>query len=386
MMSAVSVAIATTWLLGLLMLPLLGSLLRSGVPGIKEWLSANGVLIVALPLLLLRGHIPDVVSIVVANVLVALAGILLYAGFAHFLHRPARWPLLFACVAMTAPAFAYWRYVVDSIPVRVAISTGFTAAICIAIAVVVARYRRVGRARYTYVATMVVTVLFAVSQAARGIYFMTLGHISNALTFDTTVNVVLLCVGAAIMPVLLMCAMMMVHAALLSEARDAVNRDFLTGALSREGFASVARVLLEQADRSRSPLACLIVDLDHFKAINDTFGHIGGDKVLCEFVALVRSTLRAGDALGRIGGEEFAILMPGVTLDRARALAERLRNAAMLHAVVTDSGTCTYSLSGGLAIRLPGETLDQLMMRADRALYQAKVAGRNRLCVDAPPF
>jgi diguanylate cyclase (GGDEF)-like protein len=383
MTSAVSVTLGTTWLLGLLTLPLLGSLLRSSVSGIREWMAADVALLVAVPLLLLRDRIPDFISIVIANTLVALAGVTLYAGFARFLRRPVSWRLLFAYVAMAALALAYWRYVINSIPLRVVVSTWFTATICMAVAIVVARYRSKEQARYPYVATMGVAVVFAVCQVARGIYFMTLDHVSNALSFDTTMNVVLLCVGAANMPVLLMCAMMMVHDALLSNARAAVNRDFLTGALSREGFASVARVLLAEADRSLSPLACLIVDLDHFKSINDTFGHTGGDKVLCEFVGLVRSTLRANDSLARVGGEEFAILMPGVALDQARSLAERLRNAAMLHSVVTDNGICAYSLSGGLAIRLPGETLDQLTMRADRALYQAKVSGRNMLCVDA---
>jgi diguanylate cyclase (GGDEF)-like protein len=383
MMPAVSVALASTWLLGLLMLPLLGSLLRSGVAGVREWLAADALLIVAVPLLLLRGRIPDVISIVLANVLLALVGMTLYAGFARFLHRPVRWPLLLTCVAMTAPALAYWRYVVDSIPMRVAISTGFAAAMCIAVAVIMAGHQSTGRARYPYITTMWVTVIFAVCQVVRGIYFITLDHVSNALTFNDTMNVVLLCVGAANVPVLLMCGMMMVHDALLSDARDAVNRDFLTGALSREGFASVARTLLAEADHNASPLACLIVDLDHFKSINDTFGHAGGDKVLCEFVGLVRSTLRASDAVGRLGGEEFAILMPGTVLDHAKSLAEQLRSAAMRHSVETDKGACSYTLSGGLAIRLSGETLDQLTLRADRALYQAKVSGRNRLCVDA---
>jgi diguanylate cyclase (GGDEF)-like protein len=356
------------------------------MPGIREWLAGDVALILAIPLLLLRGHISDVLSIVVANVLVALSGATLYAGFARFLQRPPRWPLLSACVAITAPALAYWRYAVDSTPMRVVVSTVFTAAICMAIAALVARHRSEDRSRYPYVATVWVAMIFAACQLIRGIYFMTLDRVPNALTFDATANVVLLCVGAAIMPVMLMCGMMMMHDALLSHARDAVNRDFLTGALSREGFVSVARGLLAQADNSRTPLACLIVDLDHFKSINDTFGHTGGDEVLRGFVGLVRSTLRAGDALGRIGGEEFAILMPGAALDHAQSLAERLRNAAVAHTVVTDKGMCRYSLSGGLAIRLPGETLDQLTMRADRALYQAKVSGRNTLCVDALPY
>ncbi|RDS83691.1 GGDEF domain-containing protein [Dyella monticola] len=381
-MSAVSVAIATTWLLGLLMLPLLGSLLRSGVPGVRQWLDADVLLIIAMPLLLLRGRIPDFISIVVANVLIALAGVTLYAGFARFMHRPARWPRLFACVAIMALGATYWRYGVDSIPMRVVLSTGFTAAVCVAIAVVVARYRSAGRAPYLYAATTGVALIFAACQILRGSYFLSVNHVSNALTFDTTANVVLLCVGAAIMPVLLMCGMMMVHDTLLSEARDAVNRDFLTGALSREGFTSVARTLLAEADHNDAPLACLLVDLDHFKSINDTFGHTGGDQVLREFVALMRTVLRTSDALARIGGEEFAILMPDIALDRAQSLAEQLRNAATRHAVVIDGGTCTYSLSGGLAMRLPGETLDQLTVRADRALYQAKISGRNRLCID----
>lgn len=387
MISAVSVALATTWLLGLLMLPLLGSLLRSGVPGVRDWLAADAALIVAMPLFLLRGHIPDFLSIVIANVLIALASVTLYAGFARFLHRRVPWTLLWICVAMMAPAMAYWRYVVDSIPVRVLLSMSFTAAGCIALAVIMLRHRSISRARYPYVITAGVCLVFAICHMTRGIYFMVQHHVLNALSFDSTLNVVLLCMGAANMPVLLMCGMTMVHETLLSDARSAINRDFLTGALSREGFASVAQALLAAADRHRSSLACLIVDLDHFKSINDTYGHTGGDKVLCEFVGLVRSTLRPGDAIGRIGGEEFAILLPGVAAQHAQSLAERLRDATTRHAVVTDNGTCSYSLSGGLASRSPGETLEQLMARADRALYQAKVSGRNRLCVDAhePP-
>lgn len=381
-MSAVSVALATTWLLGLLMVPLLGSLLRSGVPGVREWLIADATLIAAMPLLMLRGHISDFMSIVVPNILVPLASVTMYAGFARFLHRPPRWPLLLTCVAIIVPPLVYWTYIAGSIPARVAIATGFTAATCIMIAVLVGRHRAKGRLRYPTIVTVCVSVVFAGCQVARGAYFLTLHNVSNALTFETIPNVVLLCVGAAIAPVLLMCGMMMVHDALLLNARDAANRDFLTGALSREGFASSAALLLANAERNGSPLACLIVDLDHFKAINDTFGHIGGDTVLREFVGLVRAKLHPGDVMARIGGEEFVILMPDATPDGALASAEKLLNAATRHVIGTDNGTCTYSISGGLASKSPGESLDQLMVRADRALYQAKVSGRNRLCID----
>jgi diguanylate cyclase (GGDEF)-like protein len=380
-MSAVSVALATTGLLSLLMLVLLGSLLRSGVPGIGEWFAANAALTAALPLLLARNRIPDSVSIVVANVLVALAGATLYAGFARFLKRSVHWPWLLACTAATGLAMSYWRYVVDSIPMRVMISATFTAAVCMAIAVVAVRHHRVSHASYPYLATAILATIFAVSSAARGLYFSTLQETSSPLMFDTTANIILLCVGAATMPVLSMCAILMVHDSLLMEARNTANHDFLTGALSRKGFEAVTRMRFARADEDNLPLSFLIVDLDHFKAINDTFGHAGGDTVLRAFVEAMRRNLHPDDVLGRLGGEEFAILLPRATLGDAQAIADRLRVEASTHPVMTEAGPCRYSISGGLAFRLQGESLDQLSMRADRALYQAKVSGRNKVCV-----
>lgn len=380
-MAAVSVALASTALFGLLMLVLLGSLLRSGVPGVLEWFAANAVLTAALPLLLARGRISDVVSVLVANFLVALAGSVLYAGFARFLGRPVRWPWLLLVTLSTVPALAYWRYAVDSIPARVMVSTFFTAAICFATAFLVARNREADRARYPYVVTVVLATIFGLCQLARGLYFSALPGASSPLMFTTNINVILLCVGAAIMPVMSMCAMLMVHDALLADARKAVNHDFLTGALSRTGFQAMARKCFAEADQHGAPLSLLIVDLDRFKTINDTFGHAGGDSVLREFAALTRVHLRRDDALARLGGEEFAILLPRTALADARRVAERLRSEASRHAVSTDAGPCRYSISGGLAMREQGETLDRLTTRADRALYAAKLAGRDRVCL-----
>jgi diguanylate cyclase (GGDEF)-like protein len=170
-------------------------------------------------------------------------------------------------------------------------------------------------------------------------------------------------------------------------AAYAANHDFLTGALSRRGFEAIAGPAVIQSDRESLPLSLVIFDVDRFKAINDTFGHAGGDRVLREVVGLMRRNLRPHDVLGRLGGEEFAIVLPCTTVGGAREIAERLRSEALKHQVSTDAGACNYSISGGVASRLPGETLDQLVMRADRALYEAKASGRNRVCViDNPSF
>jgi diguanylate cyclase (GGDEF)-like protein len=103
--------------------------------------------------------------------------------------------------------------------------------------------------------------------------------------------------------------------------------------------------------------------------------------VLREFVRVTQMQLRRSDVLGRVGGEEFAVLLPATELDDARRLAERLRNAVIAQPVTTAAGPCTYSISGGLAGWRLGDTLDHLSARADTALYEAKRSGRNRVCI-----
>lgn len=151
-MSAVTVALATTALFGLLTLVLLGSLARTQAAGVREWFAANVMLSVSLALILARGLVPDLLSIVIANGLLLLSGVTLYAGYARFLKIPPHWPWLALLTALTLPALTYWRYAVDSLPMRVAITALFSGAVCIAIAAVVLLRRRTGQSRYPYLA------------------------------------------------------------------------------------------------------------------------------------------------------------------------------------------------------------------------------------------
>ena len=128
-----AVAIATSALMSTVLLVLLGSLLRSGIPGVLEWIAANLAMVIALPLVLMRGRIPDALSIVAANMLMALSAVTYYAGCARFLGRPARWPALTASLLPLGIALVYWRYAVDSIPIRVLVTTLFSAAVCVAL-------------------------------------------------------------------------------------------------------------------------------------------------------------------------------------------------------------------------------------------------------------
>ena len=374
------VAIATSALMSFVLLGLLGSLLRAGKAGIAEWFGANLAVVVALPLILLRGKIPDALSVVVANVLLALGGAAYYAGCARFLGRRPQWPILLAGVTAVGVAVIYWRYAVDSIPMRGFSTTLFSGAFCTALVWMLLRHSPAGRSTYPYRVTAIIAFVFGVCQLIRGVYFLTLHAASNPSMFATAGSVLLLVVAAAIMPILSMSAMLMVHDALLADARDAANRDFLTGALSRQGFEALARRHVGRVLRHARPLALLILDLDHFKRINDTLGHAAGDAVLRAFVQMAQAQLRPTDVLGRIGGEEFALLLPDTDSGNAMHLADRLRKAAAAHVVMAGAQSCRYSLSGGVAVWQPGESFDRLSARADRALYDAKHQGRDRIC------
>lgn len=405
---------SATTLLSLAMLLVLGSLLRTGVPGTREWFACNVAVVIALPLAMLRGAIPDIVSIVLANVVLGLSGALYYAGCARLLGRSPHWRRQLAGVALLAVALANWRYVEDNLPMRVVAATAYATIMFLAVAVLLLQHRPPRRSPYHYWFTAALAILFAACQAARGIYFMTLPTPPGPHMIDNIWNVALLTIGTIVMPVMTMAAIMMVHDAMFADVEDAANHDHMTGALSRRRLEAMGRELTEGAarrkralpkmssrpsslsglragNRSRNrpytralarQLSYLLIDLDHFKKINDTYGHAGGDTVLREFTRMVRASLRDGDALGRLGGEEFGILLPDTDAVASLAIAERLREQSEAHLVQGNFGACHYNISIGVSTWIEGESFDNLSVRADRALYQAKNAGRNRVCTD----
>jgi diguanylate cyclase len=160
------------------------------------------------------------------------------------------------------------------------------------------------------------------------------------------------------------------HAALRRMART----DALTGALNREGLAAAA-------GGDPGPAGVIVADLDHFKSINDRFGHAGGDAVLREFTRRSAGLLPEGALLARLGGEEFGIVLPGHAPNATAYLAERLRHAVGATPVPWREAAIPVTVSVGVARRAGGESLHEAIDRADQALYAAKTAGRNRVRV-----
>ncbi|MGA9423372.1 MAG: GGDEF domain-containing protein, partial [Rhodanobacteraceae bacterium] len=178
--------------------------------------------------------------------------------------------------------------------------------------------------------------------------------------------------------IILAAAMVRVHVrgfVLDQRLRGAAFFDHLTGVLSRHRFFELGKQAVERTNSGGGVLSALYVDADRFKRLNDEFGHEAGDEALVLMAGALCTELRAGDLLGRLGGEEFAVLLPGVSLEQAAQTAERLRRAISR----IDYRQRSLSVSIGVAALKPGQDLDGVLRVADAALRQAKLSGRNRI-------
>ncbi|MDF3067893.1 MAG: domain/GGDEF domain protein [Polyangiaceae bacterium] len=169
--------------------------------------------------------------------------------------------------------------------------------------------------------------------------------------------------------------------ALLRQLYDASVTDALTGAHNREHFDTQLRAEMSYARRHNTDISLVIFDADHFKKVNDTYGHQVGDAVLVEIAKVVRATVRSEDVFARYGGEEFALVLRGIDIEGAGAVADRLRERIAALEIPTEHGPIRVTVSAGCAsLTTSGEkTPEGLISAADKRLYGAKHAGRNRV-------
>jgi diguanylate cyclase (GGDEF)-like protein len=228
-------------------------------------------------------------------------------------------------------------------------------------------------------------VAAAVGFAQRGVRALWGGEsIATEMVTDSTVNVV--------SAIFYMVVALTFHATLLGlvigriliDLRYRSRHDALTGLLNRRAMEETLLVQMQRSRRTGEPFTVLMIDLDHFKTVNDRHGHAAGDRALKHTAAALKAELREVDAVGRFGGEEFLILMPGATVETALPVAERLRQALVIDAAAVDGAPLLLSASIGIAQwREPAEEPSRLLMRADAALYDAKQRGRDCVVVDA---
>ncbi|SDR25496.1 diguanylate cyclase (GGDEF) domain-containing protein [Paraburkholderia fungorum] len=361
----------------------LGSLWRAAIPGVGYWISANAAAIVALLAFAMQGRASPWLSFVGANELLAVSLLLVVEGSLRFQASRLRlWPAYAGLVAVFA-GIAWWTFVTPDFNARVALVSAFHASLYAVLAVLMWRGRPANRPRYSYYFLAIAAALLCVGHASRGVMYG-FGIIEQTgLMQVSPSNIIFLALGILAPPCLSIGVVMLAHDRLAERLERLANVDDLTGVLSRRAFLAASGVLLKESLRTRSPVTMAIIDIDSFKAVNDTHGHAAGDQVLRHFAAFVSRNLRAGDVFGRLGGEEFGVLCPATTAAEAVAVMDRLRvRLAAIPQSARPLGLA-YTFSVGVDQYRPDESLDQLSARADGALYAAKASGRNRVMAAA---
>jgi diguanylate cyclase (GGDEF)-like protein len=170
------------------------------------------------------------------------------------------------------------------------------------------------------------------------------------------------------------------NARLVAKISQLAITDELTGLYNRRGLYEIGRLEIERSHRYGMPLAAIVIDIDHFKRVNDRFSHAVGDQVLRNFAKCVQDNTRELDIVGRIGGEEFVVLLPGSNQGSAQETADRLQGIIANLVTSVEDGDITITVSQGVAVMESSmKDLNDLIQAADRALYKAKEAGRNRV-------
>jgi len=342
------------------------------IQGIGYWASAPLMWLVATVMFSGRGVFPDLFSMVVANTLLLVGTTAFYIGCRRFLGHGGGWRLWGSVAALSALLFAWLTYGYSSYPLRLGSFTALM--ICIHAANLRFLLRHGGK-RFPVRLVEVVLVLHIAVLAVR-LSTTLVGRAGNDLMEPSLYQT--LYIGAYVLTVLMLSigAVLMATDRLTTELNHLATHDALTHTLNRRALLERFEEELARSQRTGKGPALMMLDLDHFKAVNDTRGHQHGDAVLVHFVQRAQAVLRRPDRLGRYGGEEFVVLLPETGAQDAQAVAQRI------HAAAASGHALDCQLSIGLTTWLgPQDTLDAMLARADKALYQAKAQGRNQTCV-----
>jgi diguanylate cyclase (GGDEF)-like protein len=330
----------------------------------------------------LRGEIADWASIIVGNVAVALGNAEFVRAMQMLMNRQRQWALPYVAVAVVALLVVYFSTVQPSLQARVVGVSALVALICVQGALLSFSGARTERG----MAHWLTGVLFgfgAVVLAARSLHQALLGPPLQSI-FDATPMQALTIASATFLPVLATFGFVLMCNAYLNRELFALARlDPLTQVANRRTLQEQAERAMARARSEFRPLAAVMLDADHFKHINDRHGHAGGDAALKALVDALRKHMRQGDALGRLGGEEFVVIMPGLDLEGALIAAERLRAGVADAQFSIGAQPVALRVTAGVAALAPGDDFDSLLKRADAAMYEGKRAGRN--CSRAAP-
>jgi diguanylate cyclase (GGDEF)-like protein len=380
----VQVAVSTT----LFLVMLVAWRTQRTYPGFGRWTASKLPNALGWLLVSLRGLIPDWASVLVGNISLLMSPVLLFEGIRQFRGKHPRDWVHYGLLALLAGGFIYFTWVQPSVNARLMIITACTLVVILRCALELFTSATDGL-RQSYWFTGSMFGLYGLILILRVLTAASLPQLSNPFQADVWQSVLFM--ATIVLPIAWTFGFFMMTNARLTlelhhseaELRDLAMTDYLTGAYNRRSFDDLGRRECARARRNSSPLALLIIDIDHFKAFNDTYGHLAGDELLSALVAACRLHLRQVDLLARWGGEEFAVLLPDTGREGCLSVAEKLRQAVAQLTVPGGGEQAHVTISLGGALWAPeDQELTELLRRADMALYQAKRRGRD--CVVIP--
>lgn len=338
-----------------------------------NFLSCAGSITVAL-----RDAAPDLLSPIAAGLLLAGQGFL-WSGLRRFNAQPVRWVAVWGSALALTTVFLFYPPIGQNVGGRVGLYATATAAFgafCLLDAWIAQRSEPL-MTRWLVAGAIGLGVLFALARLWSSLHdavpVASLAGNSALQPSATVLSLVLaFCLNLALL--------LMIHERMARRLLGQAHTDALTGVLNRSGFSMLSARQIGRAVHDHQPVSLLMLDLDHFKRVNDQHGHPVGDRLLCALVDAARRVVRPGDLIARHGGEEFCILLPNADLGEALIVANRLRERFASVRLRSSKRTVRATVSIGVAeLSLPEEGIEQALERADKALYQAKADGRNRV-------
>ncbi len=343
----------------------------------RLWVRGCAMQPLAWVLLGLRGAIPDVFSVLLANLLIVASFADFGAALVRLRGERPPWRavgLLLTAVAVAQAAFTWLR---PSLQARVVLISAALLLLCLAAVRAVWRLQAAPRPRSHWLVALAFglgVLVLAVRLVVEGLLSPGLATLLQGSPMQSLVFVY-----GAVVPIASTIGFLLIgndhH---IAELQRLVALDPLTGAFNRRTLERQADALLQQAQRRGQAYSLLLLDADHFKQVNDAFGHDAGDEVLRAVVAVLRQGLRPADLVGRLGGEEFVVVLPDAGTPAALQRAEQLRAAVAALRFEVAGRRVPLTVSIGLATA-GAESFADLLRRADHAMYAAKHAGRNRV-------
>jgi diguanylate cyclase (GGDEF)-like protein len=287
------------------------------------------------------------------------------------------WPYTIAVYAV----IIWFTAVEQHVGMRTALLPVTAAATLFLSARMIIKHRK--KSRPAECAAAIMMILFGASQVLVAYIGLQQGAAGNDYYRDLYVNINFLSLPAGYTG-MAMFVIFMLASDLSEQMKEIAVRDQLTGLFNRRGFAEQTERAYATARRTDRPVSVIMTDIDHFKTINDEFGHAAGDNALDHFAKILKVTRRTDDILARMGGEEFAIVLPGTELEESIRIAEELCRLLKEAPMIVDGQTVTMTASFGVAtLSLNDTCLADAVIRADRALYRSKRAGRNRVDLES---